>query len=134
MGYVPCINKAWLDKLGLPVPQNFTELNQALKAFVDNRMGGAQTIGITHQWQGLDQVASFLGFFGVQSGHVIANGNGQRYHPFLTEGGRRGLEWMQQLYRDRHSGQGIPHGSGILHPSEGVQRHDRHVFRLAGSQ
>ena len=32
------INKAWLDKLGLKVPTNLTELHDALKAFKDNDM------------------------------------------------------------------------------------------------
>lgn len=35
------INKTWLDELGLPVPENLTQLHDALVAFRDNEMGGA---------------------------------------------------------------------------------------------
>ncbi len=100
MGYVPIINKAWLDKLGLPVPTTFDELNTALRAFVDNDMGGGLTIGTTQQYPYVEQIASYLGFFGVQGGHVTRNENGERFHPFLTENGRQGLLWLQQLYAD----------------------------------
>ncbi len=100
MGYVPVINKTWLDKLGLDIPQNFEELNTALYAFVDNDLGGSLTIGTTHQYPYVEQIASWLGFFGVEGGHVTRNENGERYHPFLTENAREGLMWLQQLYID----------------------------------
>lgn len=100
MGYVPVINKVWLDKLGLDVPQTFEELNTALYAFVENDMGGGLTIGTTHQYPYVEQIASWLGFFGVEGGHVTRNENGERYHPFLTENARQGLLWLQQLYAD----------------------------------
>ena len=35
------INKTWLDELGLDVPENLTQLHDALVAFRDNNMGGA---------------------------------------------------------------------------------------------
>ena len=35
------INKTWLDELGLDIPQNLTQLHDALVAFRDNNMGGA---------------------------------------------------------------------------------------------
>lgn len=100
MGYVPVINKTWLDKLGLKVPETFEELNTALYAFVENDMGGGLTIGTTHQYPYVEQIASWLGFFGVEGGHVTRNENGERYHPFLTENARQGLLWLQQLYAD----------------------------------
>ena len=34
------INKTWLDELNLPVPENLTQLHDALVAFRDNNMGG----------------------------------------------------------------------------------------------
>ena len=37
------INKTWLDELGLDVPENLTQLHDALVAFRDNEMGGAGT-------------------------------------------------------------------------------------------
>lgn len=100
MGYVPIINKTWLDQLGLPVPQTFEELNTALYAFVENDLGGGLTIGTTHQYAYEEQIANWLGFFGVEGGHVTRNAEGKRYHPFLTENGKQGLLWLQQLYAD----------------------------------
>lgn len=100
MGYVPIINKAWLDKLGLPVPTTFEELNDALYAFVENDMGGALTIGTTHQYPYVEQTASYLGFFGVEGGHITKDEQGRRVHPFLTENAKQGLMWLQQLYKD----------------------------------
>ena len=48
------INKTWLDKLGLPIPTNLTELHDTLKAFKDNDMaGGGATIPMStgyDQW------------------------------------------------------------------------------------
>ncbi len=35
------INKTWLDELGLDIPQNLTQLHDALVAFRDNELGGA---------------------------------------------------------------------------------------------
>jgi len=47
------INKTWLDKLGLPIPTNLTELHDTLKAFKDNDMaGGGATIPMS---TGFDQ-------------------------------------------------------------------------------
>lgn len=100
MGYVPIINKTWLDQLGLPVPTSFEELNDALYAFVENDLGGGLTIGTTHQYPYEEQIANWLGFFGVEGGHVTRNAEGKRYHPFLTENGKQGLLWLQQLYAD----------------------------------
>lgn len=100
MGYVPVINKAWLDQLGLDVPETFEELNDALYAFVENDLGGGLTIGTTHQYPYTEVIASYLGFFGVKGGHVTKDEQGRRYHPFLTENAKQGLQWMQDLYRD----------------------------------
>lgn len=100
MGYVPVINKTWLDAVGMDVPQTFEELNTALYAFVENDLGGGLTIGTTHQYPYVEQIANWLGFFGVEGGHVTRNENGERYHPFLTENARQGLLWLQQLYAD----------------------------------
>ena len=37
------INKTWLDELGLDIPENLTQLHDALVAFRDNNMGGVGT-------------------------------------------------------------------------------------------
>lgn len=100
MGYVPVINKAWLDQLGMDIPTTFEELNTALYAFEENKLGGSLTIGTTHQYPYVETTASYLGFFGVVGGHVTRDEQGRRYHPFLTENARQGLLWLQQLYKD----------------------------------
>jgi putative aldouronate transport system substrate-binding protein len=40
------VRKDWLDKLGLAVPTNLNEVVEVARAFVDNKLGGEDTIGI----------------------------------------------------------------------------------------
>lgn len=54
------IRKDWLDKLGLQPPQNIQDLEKIAKAFVDNKMGGENTIGIIGTAQGGKLNADFL--------------------------------------------------------------------------
>jgi putative aldouronate transport system substrate-binding protein len=40
------VRKDWLDKVGLPIPTTVDEIKAAALAFVDAKLGGAQTVGI----------------------------------------------------------------------------------------
>ncbi|MBW7461482.1 ABC transporter substrate-binding protein, partial [Paenibacillus sepulcri] len=44
---VLCIRKDWLDKLKLPEPKTIADIEATAKAFVDNKMGGDKTVGLT---------------------------------------------------------------------------------------
>jgi len=54
------IRKDWLDKLGLPEPKSLEDLENIAKAFVDNNMGGDNTIGIVGTQQGGSLYSTFL--------------------------------------------------------------------------
>lgn len=54
------IRKDWLDKLGLPEPKSLEDLENIAKAFVDNKMGGDNTIGIVGTQQGGSLYSTFL--------------------------------------------------------------------------
>ncbi|MFC4102653.1 extracellular solute-binding protein [Paenibacillus xanthanilyticus] len=54
------IRQDWLDKLGLTAPKTLEDLENIAKAFVDNKMGGDNTIGIVGTGQGGSLYANFL--------------------------------------------------------------------------
>lgn len=99
-GYIPTINQAWLDELGLPVPATLDELTSTLRAFKEAGLGGDATIPLAHQWSYSDHVASFLGMWGLEGPNVMLDENGKRYHPWLTESAAEGLTWMQEMYSE----------------------------------
>ncbi|MCR8658626.1 extracellular solute-binding protein [Paenibacillus endoradicis] len=54
------IRKDWLDKLNLPEPKSLEDLEKIAKSFVDNKMGGENTIGIVGTQQGGSLYSTFL--------------------------------------------------------------------------
>ena len=67
------INKTWLTKLGLSMPQTTDDFENALKAFVSkdpNGNGKADEVGMSH-YEGFDNPdATFLGAFGMMYGYT----------------------------------------------------------------
>ncbi|GBG10247.1 sugar ABC transporter substrate-binding protein [Paenibacillus agaridevorans] len=54
------IRKDWLDKLDLKEPKSLDDLGNIAKAFIDNKMGGDNTIGIVGTQQGGSLSSNFL--------------------------------------------------------------------------
>ncbi|MGF7049571.1 putative aldouronate transport system substrate-binding protein [Paenibacillus sp. DS2015] len=54
------IRKDWLDKLGLEAPKTLEDLENVAKAFVDNKLGGKNTVGIVGTGQGGALYSTFL--------------------------------------------------------------------------
>jgi putative aldouronate transport system substrate-binding protein len=54
------IRKDWLDKLGLQPPKTMKDLETIAKAFIDNKMGGDNTLGIVGTQQGGSLYSTFL--------------------------------------------------------------------------
>ncbi|NQX63653.1 extracellular solute-binding protein [Paenibacillus qinlingensis] len=54
------IRKDWLDKLGLQPPKTLIDLEIIAKAFIDNKMGGENTLGIVGTQQGGALYSNFL--------------------------------------------------------------------------
>ncbi len=100
-GYIFTINQAWLDELGLEIPKTTDELTEVLRAFKAADMGGdGSTIPIAHQFPNSDHIATFLGMWGVEGPFIMKDSDGLRYHPWLTENGLAGLQWMQDMYKE----------------------------------
>jgi putative aldouronate transport system substrate-binding protein len=62
------INKAWLDKLGLPIPTTMTEFENTLRAFRDrdpNENGIKDELPFSGQWGSYESVLEFLSFWGM---------------------------------------------------------------------
>jgi putative aldouronate transport system substrate-binding protein len=65
------INKAWLDKLGLPVPAGITEFANTLRALRDrdpNGYGIIDELPFSGTWGGYEGVLQFLSFWGIPFG------------------------------------------------------------------
>ncbi|KEZ52461.1 extracellular solute-binding protein [Metabacillus indicus] len=54
------IRKDWLDELGLKEPKSLEDLKTIAKAFIDNKMGGENTVGIVGTAQGGSLYSTFL--------------------------------------------------------------------------
>lgn len=100
------INKAWLDQLGLAMPESIEELTEVLKAFTENDMNGngqKDEIGIT--FASLTDAnfgpRPFLGAFGVydsiDSWLALDDAGKVVYNP-ATSGYKAWVSWMADLY------------------------------------
>ncbi|MFQ9510789.1 MAG: hypothetical protein ACLRZ7_07775 [Lachnospiraceae bacterium] len=105
------INGAWLEKLGLEVPKTTDDLYEVLKAFRDkdpNGNGVQDEIGVygysgggygqQTQWALMNSFVFYNG--GGQNGGLAIDDNGKVIAPFTTEGWKKGLEYMNMLYKE----------------------------------
>ncbi|WP_155987792.1 extracellular solute-binding protein, partial [Gorillibacterium massiliense] len=58
--HIMWIRKDWLDKLNLPVPKTLSDIEKTAKAFIANKMGGNNTIGIVGPSKNTFPYATFL--------------------------------------------------------------------------
>jgi putative aldouronate transport system substrate-binding protein len=103
------INKAWLDKLGLPIPSTAEEFRQTLVAFRDrdpNGNGRRDEIGITGWFRGtygenpiLALMNSFI-FCASLNGFALDNSGAKVTAPFTEANYRKGLQYLNTLYKD----------------------------------
>ena len=103
------INKAWLDKLGLPVPSTTEEFRQTLIAFRDrdpNGNGRKDEIGITGWFRAtygenpiLPLMNSFI-FCGSLNGFTLDDTGAKVIAPFTDANYRKGLQYLNTLYKD----------------------------------
>lgn len=106
------INKAWLDKLGLEVPKTTEELKEVLIAFRDkdpNGNGLKDEIGVYGYqggWYGENVLATLMNSFvfwnrgGQNGGLSLAEDGSTVIAPFVTEGWKKGLLYMNDLYNE----------------------------------
>jgi putative aldouronate transport system substrate-binding protein len=95
------INKTWLDKLGLAIPQTTTELANVLKAFKTRDPNGN---GIADEipWYTIWNSATYVKFditslFGADGDWLVDNG--KVYYVPTSEQYRQGIEWFIDLYK-----------------------------------
>lgn len=106
------IRQDWLDKLGLPVPKTVADVEKTAKAFLDNKLGGANTIGIAGPSKNTFPYATFLvssnnmgGFdpiFGANDaypGYWLDNGDGTVTYGTLTDNTKKTLAILADWYK-----------------------------------
>lgn len=106
------INKAWLDKLGLKVPETTEELKGVLIAFRDNDPNGngkkdeIGVYGYQGGWYGENVLATLMNYFvfwnrNYQNGGLsLAKDGSTVIAPYATEGWKKGLLYMNDLYNE----------------------------------
>ncbi|RJX38988.1 extracellular solute-binding protein [Paenibacillus pinisoli] len=118
------IRKDWLDKLGLEEPKSLQDLGNIAKAFIDNKMGGDNTIGIVGTQQGGSLSSNFLAstdhwynfsplFFANDAypGIWVKDKDGNAVYGSTTEETKNALSMMRDWY-----------ASGILDKELGIRK------------
>jgi putative aldouronate transport system substrate-binding protein len=118
------IRKDWLDKLGLEAPKSLDDLGKIAKAFIDNKMGGENTVGIVGTQQGGSLSSNFLAstdhwynfsplFFGNDAypGIWVKDKDGNAVYGSTTEETKKALSMMRDWY-----------ANGILDKEMGIRK------------
>ena len=104
IGGMPYINKAWLDDLGLKVPETTEDLKNVLIAFRDNQPCGVQDV-IPMSFRingGNEDVGFILGAFGYgdNADHTMVNENNEVIYSVTDEGYKKGIAWLHELQKE----------------------------------
>ena len=99
------VRKDWLDKLSLPVPATFADLEATAKAFVDNKLGGEATVGFelensledTYCWIG-SPGPWFHNFGGYPNNWYLDEATGKYVYGSVQPQIKEGLAYMAKLY------------------------------------
>ena len=123
-GYVLMwIRQDWLDELGLEAPTTIEELETVAKAFVDNKMGGENTIGIVGptingavyntflSTNNLNNLDGIFQAYQAYPGYWVQDEEGKAVYGSTTEQTKEALAEMNKMYED-----------GILDQELGVRK------------
>lgn len=118
------IRKDWLDQLGLEPPKTLEDIEKIAQAFIDNKMGGENTIGIVGTQQGGTLYSTFLNstdhwynfssiFFanGAYPGIWVKDADGNAVYGSITPETKETLALMRDWY-----------AKGILDKELGVRK------------
>jgi putative aldouronate transport system substrate-binding protein len=95
----PVINKTWLDKLGLKVPETIDELYNVLKAFKEqDPNGNGKQDEIPFIEIGNDLISPF-GIADLNNNNMIIKDGKAIYYP-VSEAFKEGLKWENKLYAE----------------------------------
>lgn len=123
-GYVLMwIRQDWLDELGLEAPTMIEELETVAKAFVDNKMGGENTIGIVGptingavyntflSTNNLNNLDGIFQAYQAYPGYWVQDEEGKAVYGSTTEQTKEALAELNKMYED-----------GILDQELGVRK------------
>lgn len=123
-GYVLMwIRQDWLDELGLEAPTTIEELESVAKAFVDNKMGGENTIGIVGptingavyntflSTNNLNNLDGIFQAYQAYPGYWVQDEEGNAVYGSTTEQTKEALAELNKMYED-----------GILDQELGVRK------------
>ena len=123
-GYVLMwIRQDWLDELGLEAPTTIEELETVAKAFVDNKMGGENTIGIVGptingavyntflSTNNLNNLDGIFQAYQAYPGYWVQDEEGKAVYGSTTEQTKEALAERNKMYED-----------GILDQELGVRK------------
>ena len=98
------VRQDWLDALGLSVPTTLDEMEAVAQAFVDNKMGGEETVGLG--LVGMDAwdlycsaFGSILAAYGVPINTWVQTEDGQYVFSNTLPAVKDGLLRMQEMYK-----------------------------------
>ena len=95
------IRQDWLDALGLEVPTTLDELESVAQAFVDNKMGGENTVGLgigmPNDWT--TSFASVMAAYGVPMDTWIQDVDGKYIFSNTADACKDGLLRLQDWYK-----------------------------------
>jgi len=99
------INKVWLDKLGLPMPTTYKELESVLEAFVTkdpNGNGVNDEAGYSNTASCAGDINNLMIPFGTQASrannYMGLNAAGEPYFVPAADNYREGVKWVHELY------------------------------------
>jgi putative aldouronate transport system substrate-binding protein len=127
------INKAWLDKVGLPIPKTTDDFYNALKAFKDRDPGGAGrdlTPFSVNNSVGVGGIQYMFGPFGLL---IDLRDRANQNYAMVKDGRvifcpaqpayREGLLWLRKLYAD-----------GLIDPESFTQTTDQFLSRFINKE
>lgn len=107
------VRKDWLDKLNLEAPKTVEDVEKIARAFIDNKMGGEQTIGIMGPSKDGGMYSTFLrsssnpyGFdpiftaMGAYPGYWLKQDDGSVVYGSTTEETKSALELLARWYKE----------------------------------
>ncbi|MEK3670123.1 extracellular solute-binding protein [Paenibacillus sp. FSL R10-2771] len=95
----PVINKTWLDKLGLKVPETIDELYTVLKAFKEqDPNGNGKADEIPYIEVSNDMISPF-GIADLNTNNMLVKDGKAVYYP-ITEEYKEGMKWENKLYSE----------------------------------
>ncbi|MFE4709617.1 MULTISPECIES: extracellular solute-binding protein [unclassified Paenibacillus] len=96
----PVINKAWLDKLGLKVPDTIDDLHNVLKAFKEqDPNGNGKNDEIPFTENGLGDFLTPFGITDINLNSMMVRDGKPLFIP-VSEEYKEGLKWAHQLYSE----------------------------------